>query len=127
MALQKTRLQDIIKITGVANQAVGLGTGGVSPTPVGIASTCYVKSVVMHNPTSFASTISLYYEAATSPASNPPAEADQFYHQTLAANETQILELNYPLVFTHNDTLSAVVGIASTANIMVLGDIERTV
>ena len=127
MALQKTRLQDIVQITGVANSSVGIVTGGVTVTPVGIASTCYVKGVVMHNPTSFASTISLFYEKATSPGSNPPAEADQFYKQTLAANETQILELNYPLVFTHHDTLSVVVGIASTANVMVIVDIERTV
>ena len=40
--------------------------------------------------------------------------------------ETQLFELNYPLVFSTNDTLTAVVGIASTANIMVLGDIEET-
>ena len=81
----------------------------------------------MHNPTTFASSISLYYEANQTPGSNPPSEAKQFYEQTLAPNETQILELNYPLVFTHHDTLSVVVGVASTANIMVLGDIERTV
>lgn len=81
---------------------------------------------MIHNPTSFASTVSLYYEQNTTPASASPSEAKQFYSQTVAAKETQLFELNYPLVFSTNDTLTATVGIASTANIMVLGDIEET-
>ena len=125
MALKKTRLHSIISITGDGN-GVGIITGNISSTPIGVAKTCYVKSVMIHNPTSFASTVSLFYEQNTTPASASPDEAKQFYSQTVAAKETQLFELNYPLVFSTNDTLTATVGIASTANIMVLGDIEET-
>ena len=52
---------------------------------------------------------------------------DEYSHPDAIKNEFIIGIFNYPLVFTHHDTLSVVVGIASTANVMVIGDIERTV
>ncbi len=124
MALKKTRLTGIISISGSGGTGVGILTGGRSSTPVGIASTCYVKSVVAHNPTATPTTIQLFFEASTTPASSSPSSARQFYRQSLDAFETQIFETNYPIVFAPNDTLTAVVGVGSTANFMVLGDTE---
>ena len=49
MALLKTQLLDITSITGVAT--AGILTVGVTPTAggVGIASTTFIRSVIMHN------------------------------------------------------------------------------
>ena len=48
-ALKKTQLLDITSVTGIAT--VGILTVGVTQTAggVGIASTCYIKNVIMHN------------------------------------------------------------------------------
>ena len=47
MALKKTQLIGITSVTGI--NTVGIFTAGVTNTPVGIASTSYVRSVIMHN------------------------------------------------------------------------------
>ena len=47
MGLKRTKLIGIQGITGIST--VGIFTAGVTPTPVGIASTSYVRSVIMHN------------------------------------------------------------------------------
>ena len=47
MTLQKTKLSDVISVTGVTT--VGIFTVGQSVTPVGVTSTSYVKGIVMHN------------------------------------------------------------------------------
>ena len=49
MALKKTQLLDITSVTGIAT--VGILTVGVTPTAggVGVASTSYIKNVIMHN------------------------------------------------------------------------------
>ena len=49
MALQKTQLLDITSVTGIAT--VGILTVGVTQTAggVGIASTTFIRSVIMHN------------------------------------------------------------------------------
>ena len=47
MALKKTQLLDITSVTGIAT--VGIFTVGVTPTAggVGVASTTYLKNVIM--------------------------------------------------------------------------------
>ena len=47
MTLQRTQLIGITSITGI--NTVGIFTAGVTPIPVGIASTSYIRSVIMHN------------------------------------------------------------------------------
>ena len=49
MALKKTQLLDITSVTGI--NTVGIFTVGVTPTAggVGVASTSYIKNVIMHN------------------------------------------------------------------------------
>ena len=49
MALKKTQLIGITSVVGMST--VGILTVGVTDTQggVGIASTCFIKSVVMHN------------------------------------------------------------------------------
>ena len=49
MALRKTQLLDIVSVTGIST--VGILTVGVTQTAggVGIASTTYIKNIIMHN------------------------------------------------------------------------------
>lgn len=125
MALKKTRLTGIISITGAGvTSAVGIVTGGVTSTPVGVASTCYVKGVIIHNPTSIASAVQLHFVENTTPISGTANTNTAFYKQTIDALETQLFELTYPMVLTPNDSISVTVGVGSTANFMILGDTE---
>ena len=60
MALQKTQLLDITSVTGI--NTVGILTVGVTPTAggVGIASTTFIRSVIMHNTGLGTARVSLY-------------------------------------------------------------------
>ena len=67
MALKKTQLLDITSVTGITT--VGILTVGVTQTAggVGIASTTYVKNVIMHNTGLGTARVSLYVESKYSP------------------------------------------------------------
>ena len=58
MGLQRTKLLGIQAVTGVST--VGILTVGTTPTAVGIASTTYLRGVVMHNTGLATATSSLY-------------------------------------------------------------------
>ena len=47
MALKKTQLLPITSVVGV--QTVGIYTAGLTATSVGVGTTSYVKSIIMHN------------------------------------------------------------------------------
>ena len=67
MALKKTQLLDITSITGIAT--VGILTVGVTPTAggVGVASTSYIKNIIMHNTGLGTARVSLYINPDTTP------------------------------------------------------------
>jgi hypothetical protein len=131
MALKKTHLLDITSVTGIST--VGIFTVGVTQTAggVGIASTSYVKSIIMHNTGLGTARVSLYINPNTTPVSTA-VTANRFLRIDLAPSETTFFESNYPLVLTNRDTLSVEVnapdaggsGIGSAVNFIINGDTD---
>ena len=134
MALKKTQLIGITSVVGLST--VGILTVGVTNTNggVGIASTCYVKSVIMHNTGLGTARVSLYMNQGTvQNAVATGVTANKFLTVDVAANETTFFETNYPLVMANwGDTLSVAVdapddggtGIGSMVNFIVNGDTD---
>ena len=132
MALKKTQLLDVTSVTGIAT--VGIFTVGVTATAggVGIASTTYVRSVIMHNTGSGTARVSLYVNNNTTPVLGYGITAARILRIDMAPNETSFFESNYPIVMTSNDTLTVDVtqpdaggtGIGSAVNFIVNGDTD---
>ena len=133
MALKKTQLLDIVSVTGIAT--VGILTVGVTQTAggVGIASTTYMKNVIMHNTGLGTARVSLYVNPNTTPVlTGYGITANRFLRVDIAPNETTFFESTYPIVLTHHDTLSVEIsapdaggtGIGSAVNFIVNGDTD---
>ena len=131
MALKKTQLLDIVSVTGIST--VGILTVGVTQTAggVGIASTTYIKNVIMHNTGLGTARVSLYMNPDTNPVS-VATTANRFLRVDMAPNETTFFESTYPIVMTGSDSLSVEVnvpdaggtGIGSAVNFIVNGDTD---
>ena len=133
MALKKTQLLDIVSVTGIAT--VGILTVGVTQTAggVGIASTTYMKNIIMHNTGLGTARVSLYVNPNTTPVlTGYGVTANRFLRVDIAPNETTFFESTYPIVLTHHDTLSVEIsapdaggsGIGSAVNFIVNGDTD---
>ena len=132
MALKKTQLLDIVSVTGIAT--VGILTVGVTPTAggVGVASTSYIKNIIMHNTGLGTARVSLYINPNTTPVLGYGVTANRFLRLDLAPNETTFFESTYPIVMTHHDSLTVEVtppdsggtGIGSAVNFIVNGDTD---
>tara|TARA_R100001163_G_C5036714_1_gene175732 strand:- start:546 stop:950 length:405 start_codon:yes stop_codon:yes gene_type:complete len=133
MALKKTQLLDITSVTGVST--VGILTVGVTQTAggVGIASTTYIKNIIMHNTGLGTARVSLYINPNTTPVlTGFGVTANRFMRIDLAPNETTFFESTYPIVMTHHDSLSVDItppdaggtGIGSAVNFIVNGDTD---
>ena len=129
MALKKTQLLDITSVTGIST--VGIFTAGVTQTAAGTASTTYIKNVIMHNTGLGTARVSLYLNPDTNPVS-VAVTANRFLRVDIAPNETTFFESTYPIVMTHNDSLTVEVsapdaggtGIGSAVNFIVNGDTD---
>ena len=131
MALKKTQLIGITSVTGI--NTVGIFTAGVTNTPVGIASTSYVRSVIMHNTGIGTARVSLYVNPNHTPVQTGVGITSQrILRVDVAPNETTFFESNYPIVMVPNDSLTAEVGapdsggagIGSMVNFVVNGDTD---
>lgn len=133
MALKKTQLLDIVSVTGIST--VGILTVGVTQTAggVGIASTCYIKNIIMHNTGLGTARVSLYINPNTTPVETGyGVTANRFMRIDLAPNETTFFESTYPIVMTHHDSLTVDItapdsggsGIGSAVNFIVNGDTD---
>ncbi len=131
MALKKTQLIGITSVTGIST--VGIFTAGVTNTPVGIASTSYVRSVIMHNTGTGTCRCSLYVNPSHTPVQTGFGITSQrILRVDVAPNETTFFESNYPIVMVPNDSLTAEVsqpdaggaGIGSMVNFIVNGDTD---
>ena len=130
MALKKTQLLDVVSITGV--NTVGILTVGVTQTSggVGIASTTFIRSVVMHNTGLGTARVSLFLNNFTTPVLAYGVTAARFLRVDLAPNETTFFETNYPIVMEDKDSLVVEIlppdaggtGIGSVVNFIVNGD-----
>jgi len=133
MALKKTQLLDITSVTGIAT--VGILTVGVTDTAggVGIASTTYLKNIIMHNTGLGTARVSAYINPNTSPVETGYGiTANRFLRVDIAPNETTFFESTYPIVMTDRDSLTVEItapdaggtGIGSAVNFIVNGDTD---
>jgi len=134
MGLKRTKLLGIQSVTGIAT--VGILTVGTTQTAggVGIASTTYLRGVVMHNTGLGTATSSLYIYPAAEAATGVGKTAYRLTRVDLNANETFFYEMNYPLVLVNQEkivvevTAPALVvggaGIGSAINYQILGDTD---
>ena len=134
MALKRTKLLGIQAITGI--NTVGILTVGTTATAggVGIASTTYLRGVVMHNTGLATATSSLYVYPSSVAVSGVGQTAYRLARVDLSANETFFFEMNYPLVLTNQEKIVVEVtqpatsvggaGIGSVVNYQILGDTD---
>jgi hypothetical protein len=134
MALRRTELLNVQSVTGIAT--VGIFTVGVTQTAggVGIASTTYIRSIVMHNTGLGTARTSLYlYPSGTSsPVTGVGVTAYRILRVDLAPSETTFFETNYPIVMTGSDKIVVEVnapdtggtGIGSAVNFLINGDTD---
>ena len=133
MALKKTQLLDITSITGIAT--VGIYTVGVTATAggVGVASTSYIKNIIMHNTGLGTCRVSAYINPNTSPVETGYGiTAHRFLRVDINPNETTFFESTYPIVMTDRDSLTVEItapeaggtGIGSAINFIVNGDTD---
>ena len=135
MGLKRTKLLGVQSITGIST--VGILTVGTTQTTggVGIASTSYIRGVIMHNTGIGTATSSLYvYPAGNNynhAAVGVGSTAFRLARVDLNPNETFFFEPNYPIVMTHDESLVVEVtasttgtGIGTIMNYQVLGDTD---
>jgi len=132
MALKRTKLLGIQAVTGI--NTVGILTVGTTQTAggVGIASTTYLRGVVMHNTGLATATSSLYVYPSSVAVSGVGVTAHRLARVDLAANETFFFEMNYPLVLVNQEKIvvevtapgSGGTGIGSIVNYQILGDTD---
>ena len=132
MALKKTQLLDITSVTGIAT--VGIFTVGVTPTAggVGVASTSYIKNIIMHNTGLGTARVSLYVNPDTNPVPATVVPGNRILRVDMSPSETTFFETNYPIVLTSTDSLSVEItapdaggtGIGSAVNFIVNGDTD---
>ena len=134
MGLKRTKLLGIQSVTGIAT--VGILTVGTTQTAggVGIASTTYLRGVVMHNTGLATATSSLYVYPSGESNITVGQTAYRLARVDLNANETFFFEANYPIVLTDRETVVVEVtqpatavggaGIGSAINYQILGDTD---
>ena len=136
MGLKRTKLLGIQAVTGI--NTVGILTVGTTQTAggVGIASTTYLRGVVMHNTGLSTCTSSLYVYPSDVSDVSVGQTAYRLSRVDLNTNETFFFEMNYPLVLTSQEKIVVEVtqpssqvggtGIGSAVNFQILGDTDIT-
>lgn len=132
MGLQRTKLLGIQAVTGI--NTVGILTVGVTQTAggVGIASTTYLRGVVMHNTGLATATSSLYIYPSGVAADGIAHTAYRLARVNIGKDETFFYEMNYPLVLVDQEKIVVEVsaastggtGIGSVINYQILGDTD---
>ena len=132
MGLKRTKLLGIQAVTGI--NTVGILTVGTTATAggVGIASTTYLRGVVMHNTGLSTCTSSLYIYPSDVSDVSVGQTAYRLSRVDLDTNETFFFEMNYPLVLTSQEKIVVEVtqsgdggtGIGSAVNFQILGDTD---
>ena len=133
MALKRTKLLGIQNVTGI--NTVGILTVGVTQTAggVGIASTTFLRGVIMHNTGLSTCQASLYiYDDGESEGSGAAITTRRIARVDLNTNETFFFETPYPITMTDGSQLFIEVGVSgaggagigSMVNVQVLGDTD---
>ena len=137
MALQRTKLLDVTAVVGMST--VGIFTVGINTVrqgggAVGIASTSYIRSVIMHNTGLGTARVGLYVNPNTPSVVGYGSTAQRILRVDIAPNETTFFESNYPIVMTHHDSIAVDIvapdsggtGIGSMVNFIINGDTDIT-
>ena len=137
MALQRTKLLDVTAVVGMST--VGIFTVGINTVrqgggAVGIASTSYIRSVIMHNTGLGTARVGLYVNPNTPSVVGYGSTAQRILRVDIAPNETTFFESNYPIVMTYHDSIAVDVtapdsggtGIGSMVNFIINGDTDIT-
>ena len=138
MGLKRTKLLGVQSITGIST--VGILTVGTTQTTggVGIASTSYIRGVIMHNTGLGTATSSLYVYPAGNNYNHTTVgvgtTAFRLARVDIDSNETFFFEPNYPIVLAHDESLVVEVtqpatavggaGVGTIMNYQVLGDTD---
>lgn len=129
MSLQRTSLGDIQTVTGIAT--VGIFTAGVTQTPVGIASTTYIKSAIFHNIGVNTCRTAMYVYPDTTPVTGDANSSYRILSIDINPTETFSFEPPYPIVLTGSDSVvvevtstTGFVGVGSEVNVLLLGDTD---
>ena len=132
MGLKRTKLLGVQSITGI--NTVGILTVGITPTAggVGVASTTYLRGVVMHNTGLSTATSSLYVYPSDESDISVGQTAYRLARVDINSNETFFFEANYPIVLTDREKIVVEVtapatggsGIGSAINYQILGDTD---
>ena len=140
MALKKTQLLPITTVVGV--QTVGIYTAGLTATSVGVGTTSYVKSIIMHNAGAAANNaglgtarVGVYIYPNTGVTDRVSGVGNSSYRILqidLAPNETSFFESNYPLVLAPFNAIAVDVkqpdtggsGVGTAVNFIINGDTE---
>ena len=139
MGLKRTKLLDIKNVTGIST--VGIFTVGITDCtgPVGVASTTYLRGVIMNHAVGLNScTASVYLYPASAQGQEKAGNTGigdtnyQILRVNLIQNETYFFEPNYPIVLTDRESIVVSVrgavdngsGIGSMVNFQILGDTD---
>lgn len=113
MALQYGKLADI--------QYVASSAGSLYANPA--STKTYIKSIVLFNGNTTTETVKLYNVPDATAALGTAGVSNIFLQKDLAANETFIIDLEYPIVLTdQNDSLQAVTTTASKVTVQIMGN-----
>ena len=132
MGLKRTKLLGIQSVTGI--NTVGIFTVGITDCtgPVGVASTTYLRGVMMHNTGLATATSSLYLYPNQYTAASVGETAYRIARVDLGKDETFFFEPNYPVVLVDRESVVVEItapgvggsGIGSMINYQILGDTE---
>ena len=132
MVLKRTKLLGIQAVTGIST--VGILTVGTTQTAggVGIASTTYLRGVVMHNTGGGTATAGLYIYPSGQAVVAYGITAHRLAKVDLAANETFFFEMNYPLVLVNQEKIVVDINapgsgggqVLEVVNFQILGDTD---
>jgi len=126
----------------VGVQTVGIYTAGLTATSVGVGTTSYVKSIIMHNAGAAADNaglgtarVGVYIYPNTGVTDRVSGVGNSSYRILqidLAPNETSFFESNYPLVLAPFNAIAVDVkqpdvggaGVGTAVNFIINGDTE---
>ena len=139
MGLKRTKLLDIKSVTGIST--VGIFTVGITDCtgPVGVASTTYLRGVIMNSAVGLGScTASIYLYPKSAQGQEKAGNTGigdtnyRILRVNLSQNETYFFEPVYPIVLVDRETIVCEVtgssvagtGIGSQVNYQLLGDTD---
>ena len=139
MGLKRTKLLDVQVVTGI--QTVGIFTVGITDCtgPVGVASTTYLRGVIMNHAVGLNScTASVYIYPKSAQGQEKAGNTGigdtkyQILRVNLIKNETYFFEPVYPIVLVDRESIVVSVrgavdngsGIGTQVNFQILGDTD---